>query len=326
MNFTDTEFDLLSVPSDNEPTINDQFFVCRRCTIFFKTKELRKLHNLAHHRKKVVETVTAAVTTTTTTEEAPEQPPPPKLDEIAATPSAEKTAEKKPSQKARLRRPSSLDPFICDLCPKVFKQKPLLRSHMNCHVSEPQFFCKQCSYASKRNADVKKHYETHHDPDSGKFLKRKRKCEHCSEILNGKKAFLQHMRATHAEVLKKLRSGITKKCEQCPEVFNSIKMFRIHMKKSHQAPVKDIRCEKCNRKFKTNFRLRKHVAKYGEFSRNSHLNLITFSSFYIQHFSGTRNRMQNSNARKTTTTTCSSCSTRHSSSSHIKAKWSLARE
>lgn len=212
---------------------------------------------------------------TTKTEEAPEQPTP-KLDEIAtAMPSAEKTAEK-PSQKARLRRPSTLDPFICDLCPKVFKQKPLLRSHMNCHVSEPQFFCKQCSYASKRNADVKKHYETHHDPDSGKFLKRKRKCEHCSEILNGKKAFLQHMRASHAEALKKIRTGITKKCEQCPEVFNSIKMFRIHMKKSHQAPVKDIRCEKCNRKFKTNFRLRKHVAKYGEFSRNSHLNLITF--------------------------------------------------
>lgn len=36
--------------------------------------------------------------------------------------------------------------------------------------------------------------------------------------------------------------------------------------------------------------------------------------------------MQNSNARKTTTTRHCSCSTRHRSSSHIKAKWALARE
>lgn len=135
-------------------------------------------------------------------------------------------------------------------------------------MSEPQFFCTLCSYASKRNADVKKHYETHHDPASGKFLKRKRKCDHCNEILNGKKAFLQHIRTLHSDTLKKLRGNTkTKACEECPEVFNNIKMFRIHMKKSHQIPpVKDIRCEKCNRKFKTNFRLRKHLAKYGKFS------------------------------------------------------------
>lgn len=219
---------------EHEPSPNDQFFVCRRCTIFFRTRKLRKEHNLMHHRRKTIPT----------------------------------GIEK---QKHRLRRSSSnKDPFICDLCQKQFKQKSLLRSHMNSHQLEPQFFCSLCPYASKRSSDLKKHHETHHNPDRiGKVTTiRKRKCEKCDQILNGKKALKLHMKEKHPQEspVKKIRL-VKRQCEKCEEVLQGMKAYRLHIKHNHAEAIV-IRCETCHRKFKTNFRLKKHQNKYSESLNN----------------------------------------------------------
>lgn len=224
---------------EHAPAINDQFFVCRRCTIFFRTRKLRKLHNITHHRRKLNGQVVA-------------------VDKA----------------KQRLRRSlSNKEPFICDLCEKNFKQKALLRSHMNTHMTEPQFFCSLCPYASKRNNDLKKHHETHHNPDRVvKQRVRKRKCEKCDDVLDGKKAFKKHMREKHPPE-KSLKKGRFKKsCTECEEILDGIKAFRVHMKQKHSATT-DIRCETCHRKFKSNFRLKKHKAKYGKELCNSQIDI-----------------------------------------------------
>lgn len=169
-------------------------------------------------------------------------------------------------QKHRLRRSSSnKNPFICDLCQKQFKQKSLLRSHMNSHQSEPQFFCPLCPYASKRNSDLKKHHEMHHNPDRiVKVTIRKRKCEKCEEIINGKKALKLHMKEKHPQEspVKKIRI-IKRQCEKCEQVLIGMKAYRLHLKQNHSEAIV-IRCETCHRKFKTNFRLKKHQNKYCE--------------------------------------------------------------
>lgn len=168
--------------------------------------------------------------------------------------------------KQRQRRSSAnKDPFICDLCQKLYKQKALLRSHMNTHQTEPQFFCTLCPYASKRNNDLKKHHAMHHNPD--RIVKkriRKRQCEKCEEVLDGKKAFKLHMREKHppATPVKKPRI-FQKTCEKCEEVLNGMRAYRLHLKLKH-SEMSAVRCETCHRKFKTNFRLKKHQAKYGE--------------------------------------------------------------
>jgi hypothetical protein len=215
---------------EHAPSINDQFFVCRRCTIFFRTRKLRKQHNLEHHRRKVNGVITS----------------------------------EKPKQRQR-RSSSNKEPFFCDLCAKAFRQKALLRSHMNTHLSEPCFFCPLCPYASKRNNDLKKHHETHHNPERTVVRRiRRRKCDKCEEILGGKKALKLHMREKHPPE-KILKKRIFKKpCEQCDEVLEGMKAFKEHMKEKHAISPADIRCETCHRRFKTNHRLKKHNLKFGE--------------------------------------------------------------
>ena len=176
-------------------------------------------------------------------------------------------AEEKPKQ--RLRRSSAnKDPFVCDLCQKLYKQKALLRSHMNTHLSEPRFFCAMCPYASKRNNDLKKHHDSHHNPD--RIVKngiRRRKCEKCDDILNGKKAYKLHLKEKHPpETLPKKSRILKRPCEKCEEVLEGMKAYRLHMKQNH-SETSGIRCETCHRKFKTNFRLKKHQLKYGEFEK-----------------------------------------------------------
>jgi hypothetical protein len=156
------------------------------------------------------------------------------------------------------------EPLICDFCEKSFKQKALLRSHLTSHMTEPQFFCTLCPYASKRNNDLKKHQDTHHNPDRVTTKRtRRRKCTKCEEFLENKKALRLHMREKHRPEKPEKKIKSTKKtCGKCEEVLDGMKEFKQHMTEKH--PMQPIRCETCHRKFKTNFRLKKHQIKYGK--------------------------------------------------------------
>lgn len=207
----------------------DQFFVCRRCKIFFKSRKFRKIHNFINHRRK-------------------------KKDEVEVPP--------KPK---RIRVPGKRkEPLVCDLCLKSFKIKALIRSHMNCHLSERIHQCSSCSYASKRYNDLKKHHDVHHDPNRViQKRTRRRRCRECKEIFNDKKSLRTHMRLNHPKEKAVRKPRIFKKCEKCEEVLYSKKTFIIHMKEQHPEAV-IIKCEICNRRFKTNFRLKKHKSRYGK--------------------------------------------------------------
>jgi Zinc finger, C2H2 type len=244
--FSLTTFSIL-VP-EHAPALNDQFFVCRRCTIFFRTRKLRKQHNLEHHRRKV---------------------------------NGELIVSEKTKQRQR-RSSANKDPFICDKCEKVFRQKALLRSHMNTHMKEPCFFCPLCPYASKRNNDLKKHHETHHNPERVVIRRiRRRKCEKCEEILDGKKAYKLHLRQKHPPESPVRKVRIFKKpCEKCEEVLEGMKAYRAHMKEKHAIAPAEIRCETCHRRFKTNHRLKKHNLKFSEFFLNLFCDIfIVFNIF-----------------------------------------------
>lgn len=233
---------LILVPELPAPVIFDQFLICRRCTIFFKTKKFRKMHNALNHRRKAInkENDPAATAINTTTE----------TDKLA-----------KPRQ--RIRNSIKGEPLICDLCSKSFKVKALIRSHMNCHTEEKPLHCKLCPYAGKRNYDLKKHHFIHHNPDRIKKKRtRRRKCDKCEEILENKQAYKLHMRLNHKEKIKR-KPRIFKRCEKCDEAIYTKKGYKIHMKEKHVGFMY-IKCERCNRRFKTNFRLKKHIARYGK--------------------------------------------------------------
>lgn len=226
----------LIVP-ENPPQMFDQFLICRRCTIFFKSRKFRKMHNALNHRKK-------------------------RPTEDQNTPKVSTTVEPNKVRK-RIRCGGKGKLLICDLCSKTFKIKALIRSHMNCHSLEKPLACNECSYTGKRSYDLKKHYFVHHNPDRVKKKRtRRRKCDKCDEILDSKKAFKLHLRLKHREkVIRKPR--IFKRCEKCQEPIYTKKGYKLHMKEKHRDFLY-IKCEKCNRRFKTNFRLKKHRSRYGK--------------------------------------------------------------
>lgn len=205
----------------------DQFFVCRRCKIFFKTRKFRKMHNVINHRRKKKE------------------------EEIIEV----KIVKPK-------RRKTQSEPLICDLCSKSFKIKALIRSHMNCHLSEKLHQCTQCNYASKRFNDLRKHNDVHHNPDRIIRIKRprRRRCQECQEIFADKLALRAHKRLSHRKVVER-KPKIFKTCEKCEEILYSKKSFIVHMKEKHPDTMA-IKCDRCNRRFKTNFRLKKHKSRY----------------------------------------------------------------
>ena len=230
---------------ENPPQMYDQFLICRRCTIFFKTRKFRKMHNALNHRKKRPIT---------------------DLNASKVSTDGEPNIVRK-----RIRSGGKGKLLICDLCSKTFKIKALIRSHMNCHTLEKPLACNQCSYAGKRSYDLKKHYFVHHNPDRIKKKRtRRRKCDNCDEILDSKKSFKLHLRLKHREkVIRKPR--IFKRCEKCQEAIYTKKGYKIHMKEKHRDFLY-IKCEDCNRRFKTNFRLKKHKSRYGELClKMSHL-------------------------------------------------------
>lgn len=93
---------------------------------------------------------------------------------------------------------------------------------------------------------------------------RRKQCDKCEDVLDGKKAWKLHMREKHPPepTLKKVRN-LKKPCGECEEVLEGMKAYRLHMKHKHSIAT-EIRCETCHRKFKSNFRLKKHKVKYGK--------------------------------------------------------------
>lgn len=176
----------------------DQFLVCRRCTIFFKSNSFRKMHNQLNHRKKKPDSTTKT-------------PDPPKV-------------------RKRIRSGGKGKLLVCDLCSKTFRIKALIRSHMNCHTTEKPLLCDLCPYAGKRTYDLKKHHLVHHNPDRIKKKRtRRRKCDKCPEILDNRKAYRVHMRLNHREKIAR-KPRIYKKCEKCQEAIFTKKGYKLHMK------------------------------------------------------------------------------------------------
>ncbi|XP_069360591.1 zinc finger protein ZFP2-like [Maniola hyperantus] len=51
--------------------------------------------------------------------------------------------------------------YICDFCPRMFKQKSLLAKHIQSHMSLNTFTCKICQYQPKDKKHLKVHMRTH---------------------------------------------------------------------------------------------------------------------------------------------------------------------
>jgi KRAB domain-containing zinc finger protein len=234
----------------------DQFFICRRCLIFFKTRKFRTIHNMVNHRKKIADI---------------------ENDILISKPKGRKVRS---------------EPYVCDLCSKTFKLKGSIRSHMNCHSQERPLQCTLCAYATKRKFDLKKHNSIHHNNSNNNVttndlsttsengillptkVKRmwKRKCDKCDEILPDKIALRLHIRQKHPKARQR---KIFQKCEKCDEPLYSKKQFLIHMRNKHE-DFKLYQCEKCNRRFKTNFRLKKHKIRYGKIKIHSTINKLLY--------------------------------------------------
>ncbi|GBN43315.1 Histone-lysine N-methyltransferase PRDM9 [Araneus ventricosus] len=58
-------------------------------------------------------------------------------------------------------RPGEKKPHACYMCPKKFKQKSHLVSHLQTHMGEKPFVCDICGKGSTRKGDFERHYRTH---------------------------------------------------------------------------------------------------------------------------------------------------------------------
>lgn len=121
-------------------------------------------------------------------------------------------------------------PWLCDICPKAFKQKHTLRGHMQKH-REKRFVCNVCDYRSSVKALLKQHIVMHAPQEF---------CKICNRHVT---SLERHMR--------------THKREACPicKKMHSSNNLATHMK-IHDRREK-FKCKDCHSTFSMNEELKR---------------------------------------------------------------------
>jgi KRAB domain-containing zinc finger protein len=170
----------------------------------------------------------------------------------------------------RRRNKEELNKFECEICNRTFKYRSLLLKH---HLSHRQRPCSICN--RKIRADrMERHMKTHDNEKERKFqckicsvkflkvtsltrhlnhhkLKKNAgfKCQFCFKKFYLKAKLDRHLKF-HAKFLR---------CDHCGFLFKRKQLLMAHMKKKHiAAEVCVVKCETCDKTFKSRGSLRQH--------------------------------------------------------------------
>ena len=132
--------------------------------------------------------------------------------------------------------------FKCETCGKTFKSGILLKCHQVIHKERTIFTCDICGATFLRRSRFNKHCVKRH------LLQQKYSCSKCSKSYYQKGHLKNHM-LSHSKV---------HSCSICSKIFKNRFVLGIH--EVTHVKDKNVQCATCNKKFRTEFHLSKHVA------------------------------------------------------------------
>uniref|UniRef100_A0A1B0APQ5 Transcription factor grauzone n=1 Tax=Glossina palpalis gambiensis TaxID=67801 RepID=A0A1B0APQ5_9MUSC len=168
--------------------------------------------------------------------------------------------------------------YECNVCQKRFTKKPILKAHMEIHVTgSKDHICKECGKGFVLETRLKAHERSVHNiacvcdqcgkTVRGKYAlkrhllehagvtKRKWTCDQCEAQLNSHYALKRHKEAIHHD-------GTTVYvCKDCGKIAPSAQALRCHKKYVHQAERK-YKCSICDKAFKVAIVLKEHMAAH----------------------------------------------------------------
>uniref|UniRef100_A0A1I8PBE5 C2H2-type domain-containing protein n=1 Tax=Stomoxys calcitrans TaxID=35570 RepID=A0A1I8PBE5_STOCA len=168
--------------------------------------------------------------------------------------------------------------FECDVCHRLFNQKPTLDRRLLTHVmGEKKFFCKECDKGYVLEVQLNTHIKTVHGVDcvcdqcGKKFRgantlkkhllehsgvpKPKFPCDICGAQLTNKNGLRRHISAYHHD------GSTAYVCSLCGKVASSENALKSHKKQVHEEKRK-FKCTYCDKAFKRPKVLREHIATH----------------------------------------------------------------
>uniref|UniRef100_A0A1A9Z5U9 C2H2-type domain-containing protein n=1 Tax=Glossina pallidipes TaxID=7398 RepID=A0A1A9Z5U9_GLOPL len=168
--------------------------------------------------------------------------------------------------------------YECEICHRMFNQKPTLTRHMAVHATGAKdYVCNECGKGYVLEIQLQSHIRTVHNVD--------RICDQCGKILHGASALRRHLRE-HAGIKKPKwpcdqcgtelmsHNGLKRHklafhhdgstayvCKDCGKVAASANALLLHKKNVHEAPRK-FKCTYCDKAFKKNKVLQEHIATH----------------------------------------------------------------
>ncbi|GBM85214.1 Zinc finger protein 677 [Araneus ventricosus] len=116
-------------------------------------------------------------------------------------------------------RPGEKKPHACYLCPKKFKQKSRLVSHLQTHTGEKPFVCDIC----EKGFTQKGHFDTHYRTHTGE---KPYECDICGKGFSDRSNLTRHVPAHEG--------GKRFKCGVCGKTFSSNANRNRHYKEKHE--------------------------------------------------------------------------------------------
>ncbi|XP_069363713.1 zinc finger protein 271-like [Maniola hyperantus] len=133
-------------------------------------------------------------------------------------------------------------PYICSVCPKIYKRKSFLVKHMETHTEAGSFTCNTCQYKCKYQCDLTKHMRTH-------TVEKSFSCKLCDYKSAFNYSLVMHMRTHTGE-----KPFSCKLCNyKCTQNAHLASHMRTH------TGVKSFSCKFCEYKCTVNSSLVKHM-------------------------------------------------------------------
>ncbi|KAG4069020.1 hypothetical protein HA402_008331 [Bradysia odoriphaga] len=140
------------------------------------------------------------------------------------------------------RHTKSLKEYHCDLCPRIFSQKCLLKYHMRTHNGDRPFKCSACDSAFADKSNLRKHFRIH-SVNALLLLN----IAHCVAYLT---------------IIFKIQGEKPFQCDLCDKTFNQKSSLTCH-KRTH-VTFKPHECQHCGKRFGLNEELIVHLRVHGE--------------------------------------------------------------
>lgn len=148
--------------------------------------------------------------------------------------------------------PAKLAPYICDLCGKSFSDRRTFKRHLGrMHLpagAEPTFICEVCGVSLRTKQSVYDHVKAKHAEGLKKVP-----CPVCGVMItNNERAMQNHIKNVH--------NPQPATCETCGFIARNTKSLHEHVKRNHRE--KKYACKECDKRFSSGDRLRDHVATH----------------------------------------------------------------